>query len=286
MKERAMYLVMGATGNVGSQVVEELLAAGEPVRVFTREVKKVAQWGDRVEVAIGDMTDAASLRAAAKGVHGVFLMNGTLDGAAFAGLLEALKAEGVRRIVFLSSVLAALPDLAIGQLHKAKEDAIAAAGFEHSIVRATGFMSNVIGQWLPSIRREGVVYNAMGEGRSTLVAPEDIAAVAARALTAATPLETVLNVTGPELLTVPEEVAILSEVLGKPIRAVDVTIDAAAEGMVRNGLPEQVAKAVAASFAAIRDGRVTEVSDTVKRVTGRPPMRFAEWVRKHRLQLA
>jgi uncharacterized protein YbjT (DUF2867 family) len=281
-----MYLVTGATGNVGSQVVEELLTAGERVRVFTREAKKVERWGDRVEVAIGDMSDAASFQAALKDVQAVFLMNGTLDGEAFGGLLEAAKVEGVRRVVFLSSVLAALPDLAIGQLHKVKEDAIAAAGFEHSFVRATGFMSNVIGQWLPSIRREGVVYNAMGEGRSTLVAPEDIAAVAAQALRSTQPLETVLNVTGPELLTVSEEVAILSEVIGKPLRVVDVPIEAAVEGLKRNGLPEPVARAVAASFEAIRDGRVTEVSDTVERVTGRPPMRFAEWARKHAARLA
>ena len=280
-----MYLVTGATGNVGSQVVEELLAADEEVRVFTRDAKKVAHWGDRVEVAIGDMTDAASFQAAAKDVRAVFLMNGTLDGGAFSGLLAAAKSEGVRRIVFLSSVLAALPDLVIGQLHKTKEEAIAAAGFEHSIVRATGFMSNVIGQWLPSIRKEGVVYNALGAGRSTLIAPEDIAAVAARALLSAQPLETVLTVTGPELLTVPEEVAILSAVLGEPLRAVEVPIEAAVEGLKRNGVPEPVAQAVAASFAAIRDGRVTEVSNTVERVTGRPPLRFAEWAQKHAARL-
>ena len=48
-----MYLVTGATGNVGREVVSQLLAQGQKVRVFTRDAAKVAQWTDRVEVAIG-----------------------------------------------------------------------------------------------------------------------------------------------------------------------------------------------------------------------------------------
>ncbi|MDX6458008.1 MAG: hypothetical protein QOE55_1705, partial [Acidobacteriaceae bacterium] len=51
-----MYLVTGATGNVGREVVSQLLAQGQKVRVFSRDAAKVAQWGDRVEVAIGDFT--------------------------------------------------------------------------------------------------------------------------------------------------------------------------------------------------------------------------------------
>ena len=51
-----MYLVTGATGNVGSEVVGQLLAKGQKVRVFTRDAAKVAHWGNRVEVATGDFT--------------------------------------------------------------------------------------------------------------------------------------------------------------------------------------------------------------------------------------
>jgi uncharacterized protein YbjT (DUF2867 family) len=275
-----MYLVTGATGNVGSQVVEELLAQGKQVRVFTRDRNKVSQWSDRVQVAIGDLTDPQTFTQAAAGVEGIFLMNGVLDGKIFRQLLQGAKGHGVCRIVFLSSVLAALPDLQIGQLHKDKEDAIREAGFEASFIRTTGFMSNA-GQWLSSIRAEGVVYNAMGSGKSAPIAPEDIAAVAAKALIAPRPLDQVIDVTGGELLTVPEQVNILSKAIGKPLRSIDVPIEAAVQGLVGNGLPLPVATAVAASFAAIRDGRVSQINGNVEQVTGRQPMTFAAWAQKH-----
>ena len=60
-----MYLVIGATGNVGSEVVKQLLADGRKVRVFTRDATKVAAWDGQVEVAIGDLTSPATFAQAA-----------------------------------------------------------------------------------------------------------------------------------------------------------------------------------------------------------------------------
>lgn len=283
-----MFLIVGATGNVGSQVAEELLARGEQVRVFTRDRAKLAnlakRW-EKAEVVEGDLSQPESFQRATSGVQAVFLMNGALDGDSFRQILEDAKQQGVRRIVFLSSVLAARPDLQIGLMHKVKEDAIHDAGFEFTSVRASGFMSNVR-QWAGSIRTEGVVYNAMGTGKSALIAPEDIAAVAVAALVSPRPLGPILEVTGGELLTVPEEVKILSKVLGRALRVIDVTTEQAADALAGNGLPRPVANAVAASFQAIREGRVVELTSTVRDLTGREPIRFAEWIEKHAATVA
>ena len=51
-----MYLITGVSGNVGSEAVSQLLAAGHAVRVYVRDASKAAQWGDRVEVAVGGIT--------------------------------------------------------------------------------------------------------------------------------------------------------------------------------------------------------------------------------------
>lgn len=283
-----MFLIVGATGNVGSQVAEELLARGQQVRVFTRDRAKLAdlagRW-EKVEVAEGDLSQPESFFRAVKGIQAIFLMNGALDGDSFRQVLEGAKQQGVRRIVFLSSVLAARPDLQIGMMHKVKEDAIRDAGFEFTSVRASGFMSNVR-QWSGSIRAEGVVYNAMGTGKSALIAPEDIAAISVAALVSPKPLGPILEVTGGELLTVPEEVEILSRALGRELRVVDVTTEQAADALVSKGLPRPVANAVAASFQAIREGRVLELTSTVKDVTGSEPIRFAGWIAKHAASVA
>src|SRR5271170_6363598 len=117
-----MYLVTGATGNVGSEVARQLLSKGHRVRVFTRDAAKLAELGGEVEVAIGDFTSPETFVPAVSGVDGVFIMNGPLDGGLFRQLIAAAQAQGNPRVVFLSSIFAGFPESSIGQLHKDKED--------------------------------------------------------------------------------------------------------------------------------------------------------------------
>lgn len=280
-----MYLVTGATGNVGSEVVSQLLASGQKVRVFTRDAAKVARWSDRVEVVIGDMTQPETFAQAVSGIDGVFLMNGALDGGIFRQLIAAVKASGNPRVVFLSSMFAGFSDYPIGQLHKDKEDVIRASGLHGRFVRAGSFMTNA-NQWLGSIKAEGIVYNAMGTGKVAPIAPDDIAAVAVRALTDPNLEPEILEVTGGELLSVPEQVAILSEGRTKPIRSVDVPIEAAVEGLIRAGVPATVAPAVGQTFAAVREGRMAAIKDTVQQVTGKQPRSFRSWAQEHASRFA
>lgn len=280
-----MYLVVGATGNVGSQVVTQLLAGGHKVRVFTRAAARVAHWGNQVEVAIGDLTQPETFAQAVAGVEGVFIMNGPLDGGIFRQLIAATKAQGNPRVVFLSSLFAGTPGSAIGQLHKDKEDAIQASGLPGGFIRAGGFMTNAY-QWLGSIKAQGVVYNPMGNGKVAPVAAEDIAVVAVHALTDPTLKSEVFEVTGGELLTVPEQVAILARAAGRPIQSVDVPIETVVQNFIAIGTPAHVAAAVGQSFETIRDGKVAFVKDTVKQITGRPPRTFESWAQEHAFRFA
>jgi uncharacterized protein YbjT (DUF2867 family) len=145
-----VYLVTGATGNVGSEVVSQLLEKGEEVRVFTRDAARLGHWADQVEVATGDFTSPKTFAKAVSGVEGVFIMNGPLDGGIFRQLIAAAKAHSSPRVVFLSTIFAGFPDSAIGQLHKDKEDVIRASGLTGKFVRAGSFMTNAY-QWLDNI---------------------------------------------------------------------------------------------------------------------------------------
>ena len=277
---RENYLIAGATGNVGSEVVTRLLEAGFKPRLFTRDPKKVAQWGDRIEVATGDFQNPVTFARAFDGIDAVYLMHQSPDQNAFADLITAVKQSEHARIVFLSSLAANQPDLQIGRMHKQKEDTIGASGVPAKFLRPGGFMSNTY-QWIGTINAEGVVYNAMGEARFPPIAPEDIAEVAVRALLDPGLSDEVFDLTGGELLSVPEQVDILSKVLERPIRCVNVPVEKAAENLIRAGVPAQMAAAVAESFAAVRNGRIVAITDTVEKVTGHKPMTFEAWARKH-----
>jgi uncharacterized protein YbjT (DUF2867 family) len=151
------YLVAGATGNVGSEVVARLLAAGYRTRVFMRDPSKAAPWGDRVEIAIGDFQKPDTFARATAGVDAVFLMHQSPDQEAFARLIAAAT-ESQPRIVFLSSLAANQPDLQVGRLHLLKENTIRESGLQAKFIRPGGFMSNAY-QWIGSINAEGAVYN-------------------------------------------------------------------------------------------------------------------------------
>jgi uncharacterized protein YbjT (DUF2867 family) len=279
-----MYLVTGATGNVGSQVVAQLLDSGKQVRLFVRDPGKVAhwgaRWGDRVQVAIGDFSTPESFGRAVAGVEGAFLMNGGPGGEPFRQLLASAKAQGQPRMVFLSTIFASEPDIQVGQWHKEKEDAIRESGLPGAFVRPSGFMTNAF-QWIATMKSEGIVYNAMGTGQYAPIAPEDIAAVVVKALTMPSLSDEVFELTGGALLSVPEQVGILADVLGKPIRCIDVPTEAAVHGLMRSGMPAHMAAAVGQSFEAVRDGRTVTLVDTVERVTGRRPKTLDTWAREH-----
>lgn len=275
-----MYLVTGATGNVGSNVVAQLLARGEQVRVFTRDPKKLGKWSADVDVAVGDFEDPESFGRAVAGAEAVYLVNGRVYAQPFRALVAAAQNASRPRIVFQSMLLADDPDSEIGQLHKQQEDAIRETGLPGKFIRPGGFMSNCL-QWLPTIRREGVVRNTMGTGRYAPIAPEDIAAVAVEALTVPSSSEETFEITGSEFITVPEQVEILAEAMKRTIRAIDTPVEAAVADMLRAGVPERVAHAVGKNYMSVREGRATRMTDTVQRLTGKPPMTFRTWVQRH-----
>src|SRR5882757_11153556 len=280
-----MYLVIGASGNVGSEVVKQLLAAGKKVRAFTRDAAKVAAWDGQVEVAIGDLTSPATFAQAVSGVEGIFLMNGALDGGIFRQLIAAVKARGNPRVVFLSTLFAGFPESRIGQLHKDKEDVIRASGLPGRFVRAGAFMTNAY-QWLGTIKAEGAVYNATGAGRIAPVTAEDIAAVAVHALIDPSLTPEIFEVTGNELLTIPEQVGILADAANRPIRCVDTSTETAIQGLIAIGTPPPVAAAVGQSYETVREGKMAMVKDTVLRVTGRQPRSYQSWAREHASRFA
>ena len=198
----------------------------------------------------------------------------------FAQLVAAAQAQSCRGLVFLSTLFAGDPSSEIGQLHKEKEDLIRESGLPGTFVRAGAFMTNSY-QWIGSIKEEGVVYNAMGMGKTAPIAPADIAAVAVKALTTSNASNELLEVTGAELLNVPEQVGILAHVLGREIRCVDISPEAAVERFIRAGFPAPIAAAVGQSFGSVREGRVAVTTDTVARVTGKSPEKFESWAREH-----
>ena len=272
----ALILVTGATGNVGSNVARQLLAAGEEVRALVRN-PQTAVVPNGCEVVQGDLTRPETLPGALDGVSRAFLfpVPGTVD-----AFLSAAKAAGLRHIVLLSSAAVTFqPPNAIGLRHLELERAVAASGLSWTFVRPGAFMANDL-NWANRIRAGNVVHGAYGNARTAPIDERDIAAVAVRALLDEKHAGQAYSLTGGEVLSQAERVRIIGEVIGRDVQWVAVSREQAREAMVKV-MPPEFADTLLDLQAAQTGPASPGISPVVEEVTGRPPRTYREWVAHH-----
>lgn len=277
------FLITGATGDVGSRVVEQLTERGERPRVFVRDlVKAQARFGDRVEVFAGDLGDPPSLRGALEGIDALFLVNtGPSIPARDEAAANAARVAGVKHLVKLSS-LDVQQGLAIGAWHERGEAAIRASGvpFTFTFVRPSGFMSNLLA-WASAITAEGVVRASTGEGRRAFIHSDDIAAIVVKALTSRLYDGQSLPITGPEALTFAEVTRRIGAAIHKPLKFAPISDEEARQRYSRISGSAEETEAHVALWRAIREGRLATVNDNVERVLGRKAITLNQWLNEN-----
>jgi len=211
------HLITGATGDVGSRVVNHLLKREIRPRILARnEAKARLRFGEAVDIFAGDLSDPASFRKALEGIDALFLVNvGPEIPERDEGAALLAKEEGVKKIVKLSS-LDVEHGLAIGAWHEKGEAAIRASGVPFTFVRPTGFMSNLL-TWAYSIKIEQIVRSSTADGRRPFIHSEDIAAVSVEALLTETYRNQVTSITGPDSLSFGEATGIIAQAIGHPL---------------------------------------------------------------------
>jgi uncharacterized protein YbjT (DUF2867 family) len=263
----AAVLVIGATGTTGGRTAARLRAAGHRVRAASRRATPLPgtdpvrfDWYD--DTTHGDALD---------GTDRVYLVPPVGDpdpAAVMLPFLRRARAAGVRRAVLLSSSAVPEGGPAVGEVHRALPEMFE----EWAVLRPSWFMQNFTGDHAHarSIREHGEILTAAGDGRVGFVDADDIAAVAAHALTDERSPGTGLVLTGPEALSYDDVAALVTEVTGRPV----VHRHLGYEGMrdrLAELLPAEFAALLAGMDRAIAEGAEDRTTDTVRRITGRPP---------------
>lgn len=266
-----MILVTGATGHVGGAILPHLTS---PARMLTRDAARAIPG---VEVAVGDLADPASLAPAFAGVEKLFLMDPAFSPDGTRNAVKAAVDAGVRHIVLLSSIGAALdPMPLLGAEHAEREAIVRESGIAWTFLRPSHFATNTA-RWIPELLAGRPVAHADGDARYPTIDPRDIGEVAALALGGGHEgREYVL--TGEEPLAVAEQVAILAAKLGVAAEVAGVTPGQAEQGMLKAGLPPKVAAALRDLHEHTRAGRTAVVTTTVRDLLGRAPRAYADWV--------
>jgi uncharacterized protein YbjT (DUF2867 family) len=271
-----MILVTGATGNVGSELVQALARAGERVRALIRKPDGVALPAG-VETVSGDLNRPESLTDALNGARAAFLLPGYAD---MAGLVAEARRAGVERVVLLSGGSAGSGEMgnAISRYMILSETAVRESRLAWTILRPSAFMSNAL-RWVPQLRSGQVVRVPFAGVRTASIDPYDLAAVAARALVTDGYRGQILQPTGPEPLLPADQVAVLATVLGRDLRCEGMT-EAEARAELTASMPVEY---VDAFFDFYVEGTLDEsvVRPTVQDVTGRAPRTFEQWATAH-----
>lgn len=276
-----MILVTGATGHVGAELVAQLAAQGGRVRAMTRRPHAI-EAPPGVEVVHGDAEDPASLEAAFDGADRAFLMSAQSTGSAeypthTVALVRAAQRAGVRHVVSLSVYSGGGGDDIIGTWAGQAEDAVTGSGLAWTLLRPGRFMSNAL-HWSPMIQRGDTITIPFAGRPAASIDPADVAAVALVALTTDGHCGAAYQLSGPQVLSPIDELGILAEVLGRPLRAIEPPIDTVQAGMLAAGTPAPVVDAIVARTLG-DDGK--EVLTTVDQILGRPPATFADWAGAH-----
>jgi ergot alkaloid biosynthesis protein len=263
-------LVIGATGTTGSRVAARLAAGGRRVKAAGRRATPV----DGCRPVRFDWDDPASFEGALEGADRVYLVPplGSPDPAAvMLPFLQQARTAGVHRVVLLSSSAIPAGGPAVGQVHQALPGLFS----QWAVLRPSWFMQNFTGNraHARTIRADGTIRTAAGEGRVGFVDADDIAAVAVHALTGGQAPNTDLIITGPQALNYDDIAALLTQVTGRTITHRRLTYEELRDRLAAD-MPTEFAAMLADMDRAIAKGAEDRTTDTVQRLTGRPPRGF------------
>lgn len=279
-------LITGATGNVGRQVVNQLVNRGADVRALVRDPAR-ANLPAGVQTVQGDLLDVDALRRAFEGVSTLFLLNAVVPDEFTQALLalNLAREAGIKRVVYLSVIHS---DRYLNVPHFAGkfgvERMLEQMGFGATILRPAYFMDNDH-SIKDVVRNYGVYPMPIGSKGLAMVDVRDIAEVAAiellRRERASEPLPLArINLVGPDTLTGEAVAALWSAALGRPV-AYGGDDTAGFETNLRNAMPHWMAydmRLMAERF--LTDGMVPEAGDVGRLVQllGRPLHSYRDFV--------
>ncbi len=277
-----MIFVTGASGNVGSAVVEHLVGRDLPVRIGARTPDTVADRYD-AEVVRFDFLDPKTYGAAVRGCEAVFLLRPP----AIANTAETLnvfvdvaRGLGVSQIVFIS--VAGAGDNPIVP-HHAVEQKLRADQGGWTILRPGFFAQNIGDAYRDDIVEDKRIFVPAGESRVAFIDVRDVAEVAVDALAEpdAHHAQT-YTLTGPEAVTFAEVAETLSETLARPIRYQPATILGYLYHLYRRRkLPLAQSLVQIVLHVGLRFGQAETVDETLERLLGRRPRTVRDYVRDH-----
>ena len=296
-------IITGASGHFGRGTVEGLLKRmpADDLILISRNPDKLKLFADMgAQTRFGDFDDKASLLEAFKGGDKMLMISTGRVGQRMpqhTNAVTAAKECGVKHVIY-TSFIAAVPEnpsLAVKD-HRGTEELLRDSGLDWTAMR-NGHYSDFILAAGPIAVKTGQWISSSGEGKVANVTRQDCINCAVEVLATDGHVNTVYNLTGPELLRIRDIAAIVSEVTGAPIEYVDVDDEGMyahfdSLGIPRAPIDDNVVEGVPwcsddmVSFErTIREGYFAVMSNDVEKLTGKKPQSLRDFALAHREEL-
>ncbi|OKP96085.1 SDR family oxidoreductase [Paenibacillus sp. P46E] len=273
-----MIVIVGATGTIGSALLERLVDLGVPVRALSREPEKLRnQIGEKgqstIEIALADAADPESLRRAFTGASQLFIAmsNSPRQIELETSIIQIAAESGINHIVKISSpAFEQSSPVAVAGWHQEIEKVLRESGLTRTVLRPYAFMQNLM-RLAPTITTQNVFFGSMGDSPCNFIDCRDIADVAAEALINPEVSGQIYTLTGSEVFSYPQIAGQLSALLNRPISYINLKPQELHRNLIEHGhMPPWLANHVVEiqTMSTV----IPEIpNDTVKRLLGREP---------------
>jgi uncharacterized protein YbjT (DUF2867 family) len=281
MADTGKILITGATGNVGSAVLDNLGTTDLNLRTLAHDESKAQSLRDRgVEAIVGDFLEPETLGPALEGVSTVFLLTPIHQEQVTqaSNVIKAAKESGDEpRIVRLSVHQASHEAPARNSRQHAQiEDELTSSGLLYTFLRPQSFMQNTL-LAARTVASEGRIYQPFKDGKLGMIDARDIGEVAATVLTEEGHEGEVYTLTGPAAISFYDVAEALSEILGKEVNYINISLEKAKEAMLGMGLSEWRADVLIEYAKAHSEGYSNFTTEDVEQLTGHPATSYKEF---------
>lgn len=269
-----MFLVTGASGQLGQLVIKQLLnkvPADQIIALVRDPTKSIELQNLGVELRKGDYNDPTSLKDAFIGVKRVLLISSSEIGNRISqhkNVINASKEANVELLVYTSLLKADTSPLFLAKEHLETERILAASGLKYAIARHGWYTENYIASIAPAIVN-GAFYGSAGDGKISSATRYDYATADVEILTGEYSESKIYELAGDEAYTLAEFAKNLSDHVNKEIPYINIPEVDYANALVGAGLPKQMADVIADSDTGASKGALFDDSHSLSKLIGR-----------------
>ena len=281
-------LITGATGNLGSLVLHNLLkeVPSNQLAVLIRNKEKATEFNDKgITTFLGDYDTYKSLVSAFKNIDSLYFVSGSdIENRTkqHKNVVNAAKEAGVKHIVYTSFVREnetdSSPIASVAEAHLKTENWLKSSGIDYTILKHTIYMDFIPMFLGENLVETGVAYLPAGEGKNSFVTRSDMAKVGAKALLSDAHKNKEYNITNTTNATIGEIVSQIAAITKKTLQYISPTQEEYIQTLLKADVPEAYVYMFAGFAEAFKQEEFIKTGTTIEALTGEKPTTISEFL--------